>query len=475
MLISVPLIILLASKMGDEFSSAYGRFLWPVFLGAWLVLFRFFRLGKRFLIRPAAEILSRDPRPHVLYLRPFDADATAARVPGLPNGPGKLGLWTFFGFGRSLYAPLQFITPRMFFAPPLTEEEQIVRAFSPMGPVIAVGLPDEQLPPLGAARLHIDAAKWQQEISHWICSAKAVVIRVSLREGANTTLDFGYHLSEGLHWELTTVAQLVEPAALFFLIDATETAYAEFHAAMGKVFLRGLPESASGLSRRRAGIRAVIGFNAEWEPRLLPVSRVDTSAFRFARYPLTTAILEKVRALHEGRVPSSRWLSLIGGSAAAMVFAFTSLTVAGIAIEQLPFWNELRPEEGGFSIRLPGPAERSSASDSVVYKVINRGTAYWVLFTPLTRRTTSGPFDVNFVLGELKAHASTIDVREVYGTVVTVATFETDDGADIGEVRLFGRDGRLYVIGAKGPKNGYRATGADTMFDSFRPLSESRR
>jgi hypothetical protein len=129
-------------------------FAWPLLLfllGMYFLLLRVFRIGKRLLIRSAEETIARDPRPYVLYLRAFNADVPASSVPE-HGDPNNFSWWRF-----SVLTAFKFISPRLLFAPPLTEEEQIARAFKDVGPVIAVGSPDG-LPP---------ATKPMASSGHW--------------------------------------------------------------------------------------------------------------------------------------------------------------------------------------------------------------------------------------------------------------------------------------------------------------------
>lgn len=96
------------------------------------------------------EIVERDGRPPIVYLRSF-ADDT------------------------SLYPE---------------HEQELVAALSPFGPVIAIGRPGEYLQTLGAARVYL-GDDWQEQIHQWIEICALVVIRIGT--------------SEGLRWEIDTV------------------------------------------------------------------------------------------------------------------------------------------------------------------------------------------------------------------------------------------------------------------------------
>jgi hypothetical protein len=303
---------------------------WPLLLfllGMYFLLLRVFRRGKRLLIRSAEETIARDPRPYVLYLRAFNADVPASSVPE-HGDPNKFSWWRF-----SVLTAFKFISPRLLFAPPLTEEEQIARAFKDVGPVIAVGPPDETKPPLGAARIYVPAEEWQTHVSELVRNAGTVVIRISeesrIAPQSMLGMGSGSGLTQGLQWEVANVAREVPPDRLLFLIAASDEAYGQFWSLVHDAFPRGLPAVCD--SKYRPGrVRGMIGFGADWEPRLFPMSRSITSPFRLTRYPVTTAIRERLRAVREGGQPRSPWLSLCAGILATVLAAGFVLLAASV-------------------------------------------------------------------------------------------------------------------------------------------------
>ncbi|MCW8889097.1 MAG: hypothetical protein OQL20_00380 [Sedimenticola sp.] len=92
----------------------------------------------------AGKVLAEDPRPPVLLLRAFrmdEADSDAAI-------PGDI---------------------------PLTFEEFIVRPLKLYGPVVAIGRPDETLPPLGAHREYV-SNDWQGRVKELLNLAQIIVV-----------------------------------------------------------------------------------------------------------------------------------------------------------------------------------------------------------------------------------------------------------------------------------------------------------
>lgn len=102
----------------------------------------------------ARQLMLRDPRPPVLYLRSF--------------GDDRLKLWTAT-LGRS--ALIERFTPRRFD----TFEQMLVRHLSAYGPVIAVNHPRTRLAPLGAVRETIEGGDWQEVVAAWMDQARLIV------------------------------------------------------------------------------------------------------------------------------------------------------------------------------------------------------------------------------------------------------------------------------------------------------------
>ncbi len=133
-----------------------------------------FRSARRLGSVRARELMLRDPRQAVLYLRSF--------------GDDRLKLWTAT-FGRP--SLIERFTPRRFD----TFEEVLVRHLSGYGPVIAVNPPGTRLAPLGAARETIDSAGWQAAVASWMAQSRLIVIAAPPSQ-----------MNDGLRWELEAVS-----------------------------------------------------------------------------------------------------------------------------------------------------------------------------------------------------------------------------------------------------------------------------
>jgi hypothetical protein len=133
-----------------------------------------FRSARRLGSIQARQLMLRDPRPPVLYLRSF--------------GDDRLKLWTAT-FGRP--SLIERFTPRRFD----TFEEVLVRYLSGYGPVIAVNQPGTRLAPLGAARETIDSDDWKAAVATWMTQSRLIVFATPPSQ-----------VNEGLQWELEAVS-----------------------------------------------------------------------------------------------------------------------------------------------------------------------------------------------------------------------------------------------------------------------------
>jgi hypothetical protein len=145
-----------------------------VFVGAALLaaatLLR--RRARRLAALDADELLRRDSRPMVLYLRTFADDSLTIRA--------------------ATYARRSFIdrlSPRRF----ERFEEVLVRNLTMIGPVIALNPPGTDLAPLGAARETLAADRWQPTIAGWMADAQLIVVGAAPEA---MTPGFGWELRE---------------------------------------------------------------------------------------------------------------------------------------------------------------------------------------------------------------------------------------------------------------------------------------
>jgi hypothetical protein len=147
----------------------------------------------------------------------------------------------------------------------ITEEEQLVESLSSVGPVIAVGEPNERLPALGAARLHFEQEEWRRGVLALLHEASLIVIRPG-------------PFSPGVRWEIQQVLKRAEPERLVLIVDGApgkrqDSDLAEFAARFNSLLPRPLPATYGRAKLYRLGtIRAFVCFGDDWIPTLLPVT-----------------------------------------------------------------------------------------------------------------------------------------------------------------------------------------------------------
>jgi len=136
-------------------------------LGLWL-LPTCLRLGKRSLrewarlCSPSAQILQAiDHRSPVIYLRSFRDDGTEI--------------------------PQELTRPNF-----LTYEHVTLMRLQTFGPCFALGKPGEQLPELGATRLYVPHAQWQEKVSDLLSRAQLVLICASNTESLLWEIDHAF-------------------------------------------------------------------------------------------------------------------------------------------------------------------------------------------------------------------------------------------------------------------------------------------
>jgi hypothetical protein len=142
------------------------------FLGG---LFLFWR-GRQYAAQETGEEIITSSKPHVLYLRAFRSDPSAART-----------------IVKSLFAGNAWQIGLA------TEEEQLADVLRPIGDLIAIGEPGEGLPKPGAARMYASNEEWREVVKHQLQAARIVIIRV------------GAELGENLLWELKQAVESLDP------------------------------------------------------------------------------------------------------------------------------------------------------------------------------------------------------------------------------------------------------------------------
>ena len=180
--------------LGYAFLNLVGDLL-PVFLGILLsyIGVKLLNRGKRHFVPVGLAELQKDPRPPVLYLRPFTQD-------------GSVNLMTANAINRAMsdkgfWRQLMTMLFRFFD----TYEQFISLAFKKVGPVVAIGNPTEGLPELGATRIYVGQdGDWQTMVSSLADKASYVILQIGK--------------SDGLMWEVQHIINHVRPEQLILFI-----------------------------------------------------------------------------------------------------------------------------------------------------------------------------------------------------------------------------------------------------------------
>ncbi len=171
---------------------------------------RFWR-WQRMQARLAPEVLASDRRAPIVYLRPFAADRRAS------------------GY-----------------------EVRLARSLRDLGPIIAVGRPEEKLPATTyISRGYVADERWQDWVVDLISRAQLVVLQIGT--------------SEGLMWELMQVVWMVRPDQLLLCLGPKRVSrgdanlrYRQFREQHGGLFPKGLPAEIQG--------SVFITFGPDWTP-----------------------------------------------------------------------------------------------------------------------------------------------------------------------------------------------------------------
>jgi hypothetical protein len=137
------------------------------------------RRARRHASLDAREVQEKDPRPPVVLLRSFADDEL--EMSGLPE---------------------------LMWSPPTTMSWVAAERLASIGPVVAVGEPGEELPPLGPYRLFLPAGNWQVEVERLISSARAVFLVLGR--------------SRGVLWELERILAREHPGGVTVIVPPAE-------------------------------------------------------------------------------------------------------------------------------------------------------------------------------------------------------------------------------------------------------------
>jgi len=221
--------------------------------------------------------------PTVLYLRAFDLDDAAAAN----SSHGVVSLFR-------------------------SEEQQLDRAFRNFGRLVAVGRPDEELPPVGARRVY-PGDEWQARVEQMVRSAALVVV--------------GAGRGAGLRWELELLGRIYDPRRTVLLLPGTVRDMERLLREIDGLLPKPLPPAPCRLSRTSGLYAAAIHFEDDWTARLVVFD---------ADGPGRSLALECRRTLapvfRAAGFPSSEQLASLRRESSVVLYWLTvSITVLGLA------------------------------------------------------------------------------------------------------------------------------------------------
>ena len=121
--------------------------------------------ARRAALKPATEARRLDDRPPVLFLRSFENDQVSLR-------------------SASMAFAVRLADPAFEHA----HLEDVLQTCLSIGPVIAIGRPDDVVPPVGVPRLYVETIDWQEVVIGLMHDASLIVVGISD--------------STGLRWEV---------------------------------------------------------------------------------------------------------------------------------------------------------------------------------------------------------------------------------------------------------------------------------
>ena len=205
--------------------------------------------------KTANELQAQDFRPSILYLRSFQDDARMLQKPTVlipPTDSHDVGY-------RSTYEE--------------SVETSLGKALNEIGPLIAIGQPNTDLPDLGIPRESVgDGANWQDVVKIRMLSAPLVIARVGV--------------TPGLSSELTELRRRVPPERIVLILPFDRDSYFAAVRQVRILFGADLPpyemmlrcKRVSHAPAERLNVLGFLGFDENWEPQFMAI-KGDTSSY----------------------------------------------------------------------------------------------------------------------------------------------------------------------------------------------------
>ncbi len=232
--------------------------------------------GLKHLSASVETILADETRPPVLFLRSFLDDGKTEAVSGFEQA-----ILAFSAVRRPSY------------------EQHLARVVESVGPLVAIGRPDEPLPELGAARLYVSDAHWRDVVTDLLGRAGLVLFQVG--ETPN------------LRWELDQVKQRVRPERALIFLPYGLSRSRRKRQVDRRAFLDWAGDALAGLQPEELDNARFLYFDPDgsWTARTLSIPTAVSS-----EHPLSDLLrrLARDRAFRQGSSSSmreivTRWLA----------------------------------------------------------------------------------------------------------------------------------------------------------------------
>lgn len=189
------------------------------------------------------RFFSDDRRP-VIYLRPFSADSSSGFLAS--PSTGKLE-----NAARYVGVPTDAVKLEA-----RSEESDLVSDLDDFGAVLAIGRPGETIPPLGAPRLYVNDADWQEAVRVFVHFARLVFVRAGE--------------TAGLRWELGYLRSECDPGKIITFFPPTNGLKRKAAISLVEDELGiSLPAELSRQGKRPASYDGyIVMFGKEWQPTI---------------------------------------------------------------------------------------------------------------------------------------------------------------------------------------------------------------
>jgi len=269
------------------------------------------------------EALRQDPRPPILYLRPFKADKVrfsswTQRRLAIAKGLTFFAYILVVGWPIYLILGLYRLLTEASDANPLnarrpSAEQFLVSLLDPLGPVIAIGRPGERTPSVGAARMYL-GDEWK-DVVHDLLKRSQFILMF-----AGTTTHFGWELQEVFQNDPFVPIILILPFFRRYRQPEVDRFVNMLETASGLQLSKDLRKTRAAFFPKASEVIEIRDLNTpderaldELNPFLAPIAQI----MELSRPGWTDGYIELAR---ENRGSNKRWMY---GGAAALLLAIS--------------------------------------------------------------------------------------------------------------------------------------------------------